>query len=287
MKTTKLLFLLTLIFIGLTFSSCSSDDNDATNFNPKNVFNGPLPKEIGDYTYKYNSDGFLEEASEPESNLKITFEYPSRTKSTGSISTVIMKYYNLIYPKYNFVVKFTIGSNGFASSALQTFTDNSTDTWEFRYNSDGQLNYMKWNYNDNEEVVTTTITYANGNITGVKKESDDKTKSIRSTSIDYISENQPNGIDNKGCIMLFRKTIGVDMYDMNIAYYAGLLGRGTKKLPLKSVFTYSNFGRPFKYIDEYFWSLDTNGLPTELRVKEDDPFVDKDKDIYLSETFCW
>lgn len=266
MKTTRLLFLLTLILTGLTFSSCSSDDDDndggsSTNFGPKNVFTGDLPKTIGESTITYNSDGLLQEVS--NSYNKVTFEYPSQTKSTGSTTSVIMKNNDLNYPEDSYTVKFTIGSNGFASSALQTYADNSTDTWEFRYNSDGQLNYMKRSEGDNE---VTTITYANGNIAGVKIESEDKDEPVYSTSIEYTSEAQPNGIENKGCIMFFDITIGIDMDEMDIAYYAGLLGRATKKLPLKKIERESDSNDTYTTV--FDWTLNTKGYPTKLSFKD-------------------
>lgn len=263
MKNSRLLFLLTLIFASLTFSSCSSDDNDndggkgSTDFGPKNVFTGDLPKTIGYSTLKYNSNGLLEEVS--NSYNKVTFEYPSQVKSTSSSLIVIMKNNDLEYPEDSYTVEFTIGSNGFASGALQTYADNSTETWAFRYNSDGQLNYMKRSEGGNE---VTTITYANGNITGVKMESDDKDEGVFTTSIEYTSTTHPNSIENKGCIMLFDITFGIDMDEMDIAYYAGLLGRATKHLPLKKTEQY--VGETTSDVYTFDWNLNTKGYPTKL-----------------------
>ncbi|MBD8388995.1 DUF4595 domain-containing protein [Dysgonomonas sp. BGC7] len=262
MKTTKLLFLLTLIFTGLTFSSCSSDDDNegggsSVNFGPKNVFTGDLPKTIGLSTIKYNSDGLLEEVL--STTEKVTFEYPSQTKSTGNTVAVIMKVNDLQYPEDSYTVKFAIGSNGFASRALQTYADNSTDTWEFSYNRDGQLNYMKRSEGDNE---VTNITYADGNITGIKMESDDKSEGVYTTSIGYTSDAHPNGIENKGCVMLFDITFGADLDEMEVAYYAGLLGRATKKLPLKKTEQYVGETTSDTYI--FDWTLNTKGYPTKV-----------------------
>lgn len=273
MKTKKLLFLLTLILTGLTFSSCSDDDDDnnndkggSTNFGPKHVFTGDLPKTIIRATIKYNSNGLCEEIS--NSHVKYTFEYPSQTKSISSFKTVIMKYNDFDDPEDSYTVEFTIGSNGFASKALQTYVDKSIDTWEFKYNSDEQLNYMKRSEGDNE---VTTITYTNGNITGIKMESDDKSEGIYTTSIEYTSKTYPNGIENKGCIMFFETTFGVDMDEMDIAYYAGLLGRGTKKLPLKMVEKYSNTTDTDTTV--FDWTLNTKGYPTKLSFKKDNTYV--------------
>lgn len=178
-------------------------------------------KTIGYSTTKYNTDGLLTEVSSSYSN--ITFEYTSQ-------SNVKMSVNDLEYPKDSYTVKFEIGSNGFATKALQTYSDNTTDTWEFGYNSDGQLNNMKRSEGGNEITV---ITYENGNITGIKMQSNDVTEGILTTKIDYASQTYPKGIENKGCIMLFDITFGIDMDEMGVAYYAGLLGHPTKNLPLK------------------------------------------------------
>lgn len=267
MKTKKLLFLLTLILTGLTFSSCSDDDDDnnndkggSTNFGPKHVFTGDLPKTIIGATIKYNSNGLCEEIS--NSHVKYTFEYPSQTKSISSFKTVIMKYNDFDDPEDSYTVEFTIGSNGFASSALQTNADKSTETWEFKYNSDGQLNYLK--SVDGNNINVTTITYANGNITNVKIESVKKNYTTNQ-SIEYTSETHPNGIENKGCIMLFDLTFGTDTDTKDIVYYAGLLGRGTKKIPLKKVESESNSDDIS--ITLFNWTLNAEGYPTKLICK--------------------
>lgn len=53
-------------------------------------------------------------------------------------------------------------------------------------------------------------------------------ETITTTSIEYTSETQANGLENKGCIMLFDKTIDIELDELDLAYYAGLLGHATK-----------------------------------------------------------
>ena len=56
--------------------------------------------------------------------------------------------------------------------------------------------------------------------------------------------------------MLFDTTFDIDMDEMRYAYYAGLLGKATKHLPLSS----SREGD-----EEFFdWSFNTDGFPTSL-----------------------
>lgn len=263
MNIAKLLFLLTLILASLSFSSCSGDDDNIdggniVDFGPKNVFTGDLPKNIGSLAIKYNVDGLLQEMSNSE--MKVTFEYSSKLKSTADNNIIIMRYIDLNYPEESYTVDMKIGNNGFVSSAIQTYADNSSETWEFKYNSDNQLNYMKRSEGDNE---VTTITYAGGNITNVKMEGDDKEEGIYTSSITYTSDKYPAGIENKGCIMLFDMTFGIDLDEMDYAYYAGLLGRATKKLPLKMTDGY--VGEP-EYDSTYIfdWTLNEKGYPTKF-----------------------
>lgn len=260
MKVSTYLSLLLFILAGFCFSSCSDDDENppSGSYGPQNVFTGELPKSVGISTLKYNSAGLLEEIT--NEYKKITFRYPSKAKSTGN-NGIIMQVVDLDDDD-SWTFSFDLGDNGFIRKALQTYSDNSTDTWEFGYNNDGQLNYMKRSEGDNK---VTNITYANGNISGIKMQSDDVSEGIYTTSITYTSDKHSNGIENKGCLMLFDITFGIDMDEMEYAYYAGLLGRATKKLPLKMT---DNDDDEY----EFDWTLNEKGYPTQLICKTEFPY---------------
>ncbi|MDH6309961.1 hypothetical protein M2451_002852 [Dysgonomonas sp. PFB1-18] len=269
MKTKQLLFLLTFIFAGLFLSSCSSDDDDNNNnngynFGAKKVFTGDLPKKVGESTLKYNSDGLLEEIS--NTYEKVTFEYPAKTKSTGGDNIVIMNFQDLMHPEEGFVIRLKIGANGFASEAQQTFAEDSTiDTWEFGYNGDGQLNHVKRKESGNNDSETTTMTYKDGNLTYVKM-TEDNSYYYNTSAIIYTSEAHPQGIENKGCIMLFDTLMGMDIDEMEYAYYAGLLGKATKNLPLKLAEEWE--GDPEYDVYIYDWTLNAKGYPTSMKFDE-------------------
>lgn len=63
----------------------------------------------------------------------------------------------------------------------------------------------------------------------VSEEDDDRL----STKIYYTTEELSSAIENKNNIMLFDITFGIDMDEMKYAYWAGLLGKATKYLPVK------------------------------------------------------
>lgn len=258
MKTTKHLFLLLSLLMALLVS-CDSDNNDdgnggnnpppTINYGPKNVFTGDLPQRIGESTVKYNADGLVEEISNKYE--KVLFEYPSEAKSTADNTTIVMKYVDMEYEEDSYMFFLEIGDNGFVSKAFQTFSDNSTETWEFNYYSDGLLSNMK----RSEGNETTTTELLLGNICNVRVWPDDE-QAYR-TSIDYTSKKYQKGIENKGCIMLFDVTLGIDMDEMVYAYYAGLLGKANQNLPL-------TMRDSDGYTYEFEWTLNDKGYPTKL-----------------------
>ena len=74
--------------------------------------------------------------------------------------------------------------------------------------------------------------------------------------INYTTGEITVPIENKGCLMLFDTTFGIDMDEMRYAYYAGLLGKATNHLPLSN----SEDGDE----DFFDWTLNANGFPTSL-----------------------
>ena len=61
----------------------------------------------------------------------------------------------------------------------------------------------------------------------------DGEETVNSFSIYYTSEEIVNPIENVGCIMIFYIEFNVNLGYIEYAYYAGLLGRATKNLPVK------------------------------------------------------
>lgn len=58
--------------------------------------------------------------------------------------------------------------------------------------------------------------------------------------------------------MLFDTTLGIDMDEMEYAYYAGLLGKAIKNLPVKCVDDEGN-------VENYSWKLNSTGYPTQMK----------------------
>lgn len=78
------------------------------------------------------------------------------------------------------------------------------------------------------------------------------------TTIAYTSETV------KGCIMLWDDTFGVDMDEMQYAYYAGLLGKVTKHLPVSC--SEDNGDEVNNHTAT--WTLNSNGYPTKVIISD-------------------
>ena len=65
--------------------------------------------------------------------------------------------------------------------------------------------------------------------------------------------------------MFYDKTLGIDMDEMWFAYYAGLLGKATKHLPLKLTYESDSY----EDITNFAWTLNANGFPTLLSIQSE------------------
>lgn len=235
-------------FSCVNFVACSDDDKNeeipanSVTVSPSDVFVNGLPKEAEGLTFIYNADGLLTSISEKGEGDRVSLDY-----STLNQSKVQM----VIYGTYGtYILDMTIGDNGFVTSCTESGPDGD-DTWSFGYTASGNLNYMKRSEGGDE---VTTITYdAEGDITHVTMQSDDERMDC---DISYTNKETATPIENKGCLMLFDTTFGIDLDEMRYAYYAGLLGKATKHLPLSN----SEDGDE----DFFNWTLNANGFPTSL-----------------------
>ena len=256
--------------VSSVFTACGDDDDDNGNtsntsntsnggstqaVNPLKVFTGGLPKTIGNGKIVTNADGLVTAITGSDGE-SVTFEY-NTTRETGTYDVVM----TLKEDGDVVVCDMTLGKNGFVShvdEVAQYEDEIETATWDFTYNSDGQLTKMVRSEGGNE---TTQIKYENGNIveTSTVSEEEDEPDEAVSYKIYYTSDNVKTAIENKGCVMLFDMTLGIDMDEMEYAYYAGLLGKATKNLPVRCVDTTDG------YTDTFTWTLNSAGYPTQLK----------------------
>lgn len=240
--------------LSVGFEACSGDDDEDNNsggsnvkVNTSKVFTGGLPKSIDGMLMTYNSDGTL--ASISGDGTSVSFEYGSGTRAVAD-NTVRMTIYE--DGELFATCDMTLNADGYVKSCTETDYDGDVETWAFGYNSDGQLNYMKRSEGGNE---LTSITYSNGNIVKTKTVSEEEPDESSEYSITY------SDVANKGCIMLFDATLGIDMDEMEYAYYAGMLGKATKNLPKSNVDEEGD-------TTNFTWTLNSNNLPTKLTASD-------------------
>lgn len=245
-----------------SLAACSEeDDSDVTPVEPGStteyVFPEGVPAQVGDAKITTNSDGQVTEIVDGDE--VVTFKYGSFSRAKEFNAMMLVRDAN--YPEDDVDFYLQINEQGFITYALEVYADaeDADDEWWFGYNADGQLNYMKRSEGDNE---VTLITYVNGDITKVGVTDDENPKASESV-IEYTlaADTTSVAIPNKGGIMEFDWTFGIDMDEMGVAYYAGLLGCSTKNLPVKR--TDKDADGTTSY-ETYEWQLNARQLPVKL-----------------------
>ena len=258
------LALMVTLTVGTTMmASCSKDNSDepeqkmvnGTDVNPRNVFPLGLPKKISENVLTLNEKGQLVQFSEPKSKDRATFEYKDVALGSTQAPQVILT--ETDEPDKH-VYELYLNRDGFVTHAKETRYSNTRysnnhsvgkATWDFAYNADNQLKDVKCS-TDKKHIV---LEYQNGNV--VKTTTTTAGEPTEVTTITYATASiRP--IENKTGVMLFGATLDADFDNLEVAYYAGLLGKPSKNLPLQS--EKSGDKATFK------WTLDGNGNPTAL-----------------------
>ena len=266
------LALMVTLTVGTTMmASCSKDNSDepeqkmvnGTDVNPRNVFPLGLPKKISEKVLTLNEKGQLIQLAEPNDDERITFEYKDVALGSTQAPQVILTetdepdkhVYELYLNRDGFVThaKETHYRNDHVTHAKETHYRNDhiagKATWDLAYNADNQLKDAKCS-TDKKHIV---LEYQNGNV--VKTTTTTVGKPTEVTTITYATASiRP--IENKTGVMLFGATLDADFDNLEAAYYAGLLGKPSKNLPLQSEKSGNKATSK--------WTLDSNGNPTAL-----------------------
>ena len=253
------LALMVTLTVGTTMmASCSKDNSDepeqkmvnGTDVNPRNVFPLGLPKKLSKIVLTLNEKGQLVQFSEPNSNDRATFEYKDVALGSTQAPQVILTETD---EPDKYVYELYLNQDGFVTHAKETHYSNDhiigKATWDFAYNADNQLKDVKCSA-DKKHIV---LEYQNGNV--VKTTTTTAGKPTEVTTITYATAST-RPIENKTGVMLFATTLDADFDNLEVAYYAGLLGKPSKNLPLQS----EKFGDKATFK----WTLDGNGTPTVL-----------------------
>ena len=270
------LALMVTLTVGTTMmASCSKDNSDepeqkmvnGTDVNPRNVFPLGLPKKLSEKVLTLNEKGQLIQLAEPNDDERITFEYKDVALGSTQAPQVILT--ETDEPDKH-VYELYLNRNGFVTHAKETHYRNDhiagKATWDFAYNADNQLKDAKCSA-DKKHIV---LEYQNGNV--VKTTTTAAGKPTEVTTITYATAST-RPIENKTGVMFFAATLDADLDYLEAAYYAGLLGKPSKNLPLQS--EKSGDKANLK------WTLDSNGNPTAL----DHSFSNSSENFRIS--FTW
>ena len=264
MKKTITIALLTAAVIGATsfFSSCSNknDDDwiidrrpDPVTIDLSKVFTNGMPKEVDSMTIQTDERGLV--TSIKTKDEMVSFKYINTKTRAIVIPNVFMKVERngkaTVYIMY-------LNNNGFVRGCMIEQKENTKeDTWRFTYNDNDQLINIIHSADDYKEF---TLTYKDSNISEIETTtivSQTTTRKKDTYKVAYTSDTTPVPIVNKGNIMLFNTTFGIDIGAMKYAYYAGLLGKATKNLPVQLINKSGNK-------TNFTWTFNGNGFPTSM-----------------------
>ena len=271
-KLSNFVWLLTIALgaaIALTACSKNSDgpdggeDKGKVEVNPTKVFVNGMPKIVDGSVFTRDYKGRLSSIYNKEENVLIAFAYTSSILGTKDVPNVVMTVtdgdertvYNLFLNKDGFVK--------YCDEIDYEKKGNTpkTTTWNFEYNSDGQL--IKAVESKDGVKTSSTIAYNDGDAVETVTMSEKDGKETDHYRIYYTSKKVTSPIENRGCIMSFDVALGLDLDHLHGAYYAGMLGKATKHLPIYNM-DKDNDKTTFD------WTFNDNGFPTKIVVKDDE-----------------
>ena len=255
--------------IALTACSKNSDgpdggeDKGKVEVNPTKVFVNGMPKIVDGSVFTRDFKGRLSSIYNREENVLIAFAYTSSILGTKDVPNVVM---TVTDADERTVYNLFLNKDGFVKYCDEIDYEKKgntpkTTTWNFEYNSDGQL--IKAVQSKDGVKTSSTIAYNDGDAVETVTMSEKDGKETDHYRIYYTSKKVTSPIENRGCIMSFDVALGLDLDHLHGAYYAGMLGKATKHLPIYNM-DKDNDKTTFD------WTLNGNGFPTKVVVKDDE-----------------
>ena len=255
--------------IALTACSKNSDgpdggeDKGKVEVNPTKVFVNGMPKIVDGSVFTRDFKGRLSSIYNKEENVLIAFAYTSSILGTKDVPNVVM---TVTDADERTVYNLFLNKDGFVKYCDEIDYEEKgnnpkTTTWNFEYNSDGQL--IKAVQSKDGVKTSSTIAYNDGDAVETVTMSEKDGKETDHYRIYYTSKKVTLPIENRGCIMSFDVALGLDLDHLQIAYFAGMLGKATKHLPIYNM-DKDNDKTTFD------WILNDNGFPTKIVVKDDE-----------------
>ena len=250
----------------ITFTSCGKDKDDPVDknkvkVNPAKVFVNGMPKVMDGYVFTRDFKGRLSSMYNKKEKGLVTFDYNNNTLGTTDVPNVVM---TVTDDDSKTVYKLLLNEAGYVKYCDEYEYEKNeiakSKTWNLEYNSDNRL--VKAVQSESGFQTTYTLTYKNGDATESSTVSQKEGKVTNHYQIFYTSSKVTSPIVNKGCIMFFGGGLGVELDDLEYAYYAGMLGKATKHLPIYNLDT-NNDKISFE------WTINKGGFPTKVVVNKE------------------
>ncbi|PJI27512.1 DUF4595 domain-containing protein [Prevotella intermedia] len=260
-------FLAIVLTATFTLVSCGDDKDNPdvekgkVEVNPEKVFVNGMPKVMDGYVFTRDFKGRLSSMYNKKEKGLVTFDYNNNTLGTTDVPNVVM---TVADSDNRTVYKLFLNKDGYVKycDEIEYRIDNpKTTAWNLEYNSDGQL--VKVVQTKDGYKRLSTIIYDGGNAVETVTKSEKDGKETDHYKIYYTSKKETLPIMNKGCLIFFETGLGVDLDNLQNAYYAGMLGKATKHLPIYNM-DKDNEKATFE------WTFNEDGFPIKAVMKDED-----------------
>lgn len=262
--------LVCMALAGFGTVSCS-DDNDngdnggsgsVENVNPDKVFPAGVPAVVFGNSVTKDALGRVTSIGDIAS-----FDYaPAEVRSSESDMT--MTYYD----GERYTIYINLNEKGFVRHAEAYCDHEPYMEWDINYDKQNQVSYVRMYEYEEDSLEEISFKYSNGGLDKYTGKGKVSGRSVTgSCEVSYTDDDYPEGIANKDRYIMWYDGIGGFDFDvLQIAYYAGLLGVGPEKLPLKLVQEQKAGKETYRGVEAYSWRLDSNGYPASVTTEYKD-----------------
>lgn len=215
------------------------------------------------YNFEYTPDGKIKlitltyvKYNETDS---IAFEYSADGQSLKTLYKYVMDTGNYDQD----IFEFTLNSSGYIVNGLQKYSNGDEAVWQYEYDNSGRL-VKSYRSEDNE---TWTLKYdSNSNV-------EYATSYIEGENIKHTITY--SDIQNFSNFVMHELMYGIDIDEMQVYGFVGLLGKPSRHLPVTT-----NADNRINYV----WETDKDGFPVKVKITESD---DSDYSERYDIVFTW
>ncbi|MDE5734320.1 MAG: DUF4595 domain-containing protein [Duncaniella sp.] len=236
---------------------------------PDRVFPGGLPRSIGGNAVKYDAAGRVTAIG---SAARFRYLASAHAEKNG---------YNILLDTDDGEYRLCVNEDGWVG-----YAEKEGMALNLAYNLAGYLNHMEWEDAEADGHGEIVFYYEDGDLlTGRGNCSYHGGAGHLEVTLSYTGSGLSEPLDNKGGLIFMNHGAGgLDLGGLQWAYYAGLLGRPSRHLPLHKAV----IGPAGHSTQEFYeWQTDSDGLPSSVAVSEIDNFSDSLSYGSRSHLFSW